>query len=112
MILFEWDAQKESLENVRTSVCFRILSSSLTSVSVFSVCCYSIVSISVVGTAANKYVILILTTFSSGSGYRRMDMTQIGYRSLPSMGLCGFGAKMTPDKESLRCMLLLKPGYI
>jgi hypothetical protein len=47
MILLEWDAQKETLENVRTPVCFRILSSSLTSVSIFSVCCYSIVSISV-----------------------------------------------------------------
>jgi hypothetical protein len=47
MIFFEWDAQKETLENVRTPVCFRILSSSLTSVSIFSVCCYSIVSISV-----------------------------------------------------------------
>ncbi len=35
--------QKEILDNVRTPVCFRILSSSLTSVSIFSVCCYSIV---------------------------------------------------------------------
>jgi hypothetical protein len=29
MILFGWDAQKETLENVCTPVCFRILSSSL-----------------------------------------------------------------------------------
>ncbi len=40
--------QKDALENVRTPVCFRILSSSLTSVSMFSVWCYSSVSISVV----------------------------------------------------------------
>jgi hypothetical protein len=33
---------------LRTPVCFRILSSSFTSVSIFSVCCYYIVSISVV----------------------------------------------------------------
>ena len=33
---------------LRTPVCFRILTSSLTSVSIFSVCCYSILSISVV----------------------------------------------------------------
>jgi hypothetical protein len=38
--------QKETLENVHKPVCFRILSSSLTSVSIFSVCCYSSVSIS------------------------------------------------------------------
>ncbi len=43
--------QKETLKNVRTPVCFRILSSSLTSVSIFSVCCYSSVSISVVFTS-------------------------------------------------------------
>ncbi len=39
--------QKDTLENVRTPVCFRILSPSLTSVSIFSVWCYSSVSISV-----------------------------------------------------------------
>jgi hypothetical protein len=41
--------QKETLDKLRTPVCFRILSSSLSSVSMFSVCCYrySIVSISV-----------------------------------------------------------------
>ncbi len=38
--------QKETLKNVRTPVCFRILSTSCSSVSVFSVCCYSSVSIS------------------------------------------------------------------
>ncbi len=42
--------QKETLENVRTPVCFHILSSSPNSVSIFSVCCYSIVSISVIYT--------------------------------------------------------------
>ncbi len=40
--------QKDTLDNLRTPVCFRILSSLLTSVSIFSVSCYSIVSISVV----------------------------------------------------------------
>ncbi len=39
--------QKDTLDNLRTPVCFRILSSSVTSVSIFSVSCYSIVSISV-----------------------------------------------------------------
>jgi hypothetical protein len=39
--------QKETLDKFRTPVSFRILSSSLTSVTIFSVCCYSIVSISV-----------------------------------------------------------------
>ncbi len=33
--------QKDTLDNLRTPVCFRILSSSLTSVSIFSVCWYS-----------------------------------------------------------------------
>ncbi len=42
--------QKDTLDNLRTPVCFRILSSSFTSVSVFSVSCYSILSISVVHT--------------------------------------------------------------
>jgi hypothetical protein len=32
--IFEWDAQKKTMENVRTPVCFRILMSSLTSVSI------------------------------------------------------------------------------
>jgi len=49
MILCEWDAPEGNPDNLRTPVCFRILSSSLTCVSIFSVCCYSIVSISVVG---------------------------------------------------------------
>jgi hypothetical protein len=39
--------QKDTLDNLRTPVCFRILSSSFTSVSIFSLSCYSIVSISV-----------------------------------------------------------------
>ncbi len=38
--------QKDTLDNLRTPVCFRILSSSFTSVSIFSFCCYSRVSIS------------------------------------------------------------------
>ncbi len=42
--------QKDTLDNLRTPVCFRILSSSFTSVSIFSLSCYSIVSISVDGT--------------------------------------------------------------
>ncbi len=40
--------QKGTLENVRTPLCFRILSTSFSSVSIFSVCCYSSVSISMV----------------------------------------------------------------
>jgi hypothetical protein len=40
--------QKDTLDNLLTPVCFRILSSSLPSVSIFSVSCYSIVSISVI----------------------------------------------------------------
>jgi hypothetical protein len=40
--------QKDTLDNLRTPVCFRIPSSSFTSVSIFSVSCYSIVSISVI----------------------------------------------------------------
>jgi hypothetical protein len=39
--------QKDTLNNLGTPVCFRIPSSSFTSVSIFSVSCYSIVSISV-----------------------------------------------------------------
>jgi hypothetical protein len=50
--------QKETLENVRTPLCFRILSLSLTSVSIFSVCCYSIVSISVVCPQSSKTVFM------------------------------------------------------
>ncbi len=49
MILCEWDAPRRTpWMMLRTPVCFCILSSSLASVSIFSVCCYSIVSISVV----------------------------------------------------------------
>jgi hypothetical protein len=40
--------QKDTLDNLRTPLCFRILSSYFTSVSIFSLSCYSIVSISVV----------------------------------------------------------------
>jgi hypothetical protein len=49
MILCEWDAPEGNPGILRTHVpvCFRILSSSLTSVSIFSVWCYSSVSISV-----------------------------------------------------------------
>ncbi len=47
MILCEWDAPEGNPGMLRTPVCFRILSSSLTSVSIFSVWCYSSVSISV-----------------------------------------------------------------
>ncbi len=36
--------QKDTLDNLRTPVCFRILSTSFTSVSIFSVWCYSSVS--------------------------------------------------------------------
>jgi hypothetical protein len=42
--------QKDTLDKLRTPICFRILSMSFTSVSIFSVCCYSSVSISVVHT--------------------------------------------------------------
>jgi len=41
MILCEWDAPEGHPGNVASPVCFRILSSSLTSVSIFSVLCYS-----------------------------------------------------------------------
>ena len=40
--------QKDTLDNLRTPVCFRILSMSFTSVSIFSVWCYSSVSISMI----------------------------------------------------------------
>jgi hypothetical protein len=40
--------QKDTLDNLRTPVCFRILSTSFTSVSIFSVWCYSSVSISMI----------------------------------------------------------------
>jgi hypothetical protein len=63
MILFEWDAQKETLENVRTPVCFHILSSSLTSVSIFSDCCYSIVSISVGGMSTTSAFLTHVSTY-------------------------------------------------
>jgi hypothetical protein len=46
--------QKDILDKLRTPVCFRILSTSFTSVSIFSFCCYSSVSISVVSSAAPK----------------------------------------------------------
>jgi hypothetical protein len=46
LILCEWDAPEGHPGMLRTPVCFRILSSSLTSVSIFSGWCYSSVSIS------------------------------------------------------------------
>jgi hypothetical protein len=48
--------QKDTLDNLRTPVCFRILSSSFTSVSIFSVSCYSIISVSV-GTSLVLFVL-------------------------------------------------------
>ncbi len=48
--------QKDTLDNLHTPVCFRILSSSFTSVSIFSVSCYSIVSVSV-GTSPVLFVL-------------------------------------------------------
>ncbi len=48
MILCEWDAPEGDPGQSCVHLFARILSSSLTSVSIFSVCCYSIVSISVV----------------------------------------------------------------
>jgi hypothetical protein len=48
MIMCEWDATEGNPGMLRTPVCFRILSLSLISVSIFSVWCYSCVSISVV----------------------------------------------------------------
>jgi hypothetical protein len=62
MILFEWDAQKE---NVRTPVCFRILSSSLTSVSIFSVWCYFSVYISVVVFHLSFHFLCLLLLYST-----------------------------------------------
>jgi hypothetical protein len=50
MILCEWDAPEEDPGQSCAHLFARILSSSLTSVSIFSVCCYPIVSISVVQT--------------------------------------------------------------
>jgi hypothetical protein len=50
MILCEWDAPEGDPERSCVHLFARILSSSLTSVSIFSVFCYSIVSISVVKT--------------------------------------------------------------
>jgi hypothetical protein len=47
MILFEWDAQERNPGKCAYTCYARILSSSITSVSIFSVCCYSSVSISV-----------------------------------------------------------------
>jgi hypothetical protein len=48
MILCEWDAPEGDPGQSCVHLFARIQSSSLTSVSIFSVCCYSIVSISVV----------------------------------------------------------------
>ena len=48
MILCEWDAPEGDPGQSCVHLYVRILSSSLTSVSIFSVCCYSIVSISMV----------------------------------------------------------------
>jgi hypothetical protein len=76
--------QKDTLDNLRTPVCFRILSSSLTSVSIFSLSCYSIVSISVIYSperrqGSNKSsdpclscVIKLTTVFCAHSSYFRI----------------------------------------
>ncbi len=82
MILFEWNAQKEALENVRTPVCFRILSSSLTSVSISSVCCYSIVSISVVGGLDGSNSILSVCLLTSCSLVRTPPGVEVSPPSL------------------------------
>jgi hypothetical protein len=54
MILCECDAPEGHPGMLRTPVCFRILSSSLTSISIFSVWCYSSVSISVAGATIHR----------------------------------------------------------
>ncbi len=51
--------QKDTLDNQRTPVCFRILSSALTSVSIFSVSCYCLVSISVVSHLGSDEKVLL-----------------------------------------------------
>jgi hypothetical protein len=48
MLLCEWDSPEGNPGMLRSPVCFRILSSSLTSVPIFSVWCHSSKSISVV----------------------------------------------------------------
>jgi hypothetical protein len=48
--------QKDTLDNLRTPICFRILTSSFTSVSIFSLSCYSIVSISVFAEDSHTFV--------------------------------------------------------
>jgi hypothetical protein len=50
MILCDWDAPEGDPGQSCVHLYARILSSSLTSVSIFSVSCYSIVSISMLGT--------------------------------------------------------------
>ncbi len=54
MILCEWDAPEGDPLQSCVHLFARILSTSFSSVSIFSVCCYSIVSISMV--SANEYM--------------------------------------------------------
>jgi hypothetical protein len=65
MMLCEWDAAEGDSGQSCVHLFARILSSSLTSVSIFSVCCYSIVSISVVGWARilASWVKLVFTSW-------------------------------------------------
>jgi hypothetical protein len=54
MILCEWDTPEGDPGQSCVHLFARILSTSFSSVSIFSVCCYSMVSISMVFTAVSK----------------------------------------------------------
>jgi hypothetical protein len=66
MILCEWDASEGHPGMLCTPVCCRILSTSFSSVSIFFVCCYSNVSIS---------VILVICTLEKSKVTRELEQT-------------------------------------
>jgi hypothetical protein len=65
MILCEWDASEGHPGQSCVHLYARILSTSFTSVSIFSVCCYSSVSISII--SGNEYRVHIQKEFISDS---------------------------------------------
>ncbi len=73
MILCEWDAPEGDPGQSCVHLFARILSTSFSSVSIFSVCCYSIVSISMVSTEFTR------------PSHQREGMGLLEYQALSSL---------------------------
>jgi hypothetical protein len=74
MILCEWDASEGDPGQSYIHLFARILSTSFTSVSIFSVCCYSSVSISVVP-------VLMFTMISSTDQFQHSALSRSQFQS-------------------------------